>query len=135
MGRVGRTLTLAQIVEINRRMLDTFGGFLVEANSDLANPGPLRYILEAIQAPIFGQDLYPTHIEKAAALAWYIITHHVFHDGNKRTAMETCRLFLDLNGYTMTIDQHVAQVAVDIATKEMTFEAFVCWLQARTAPS
>ncbi len=115
MARVGKTLTLAQIAEINRRMITTFGGFFVEANDNLINPDSLHYTLEAIQAPIFGQELYPTPIEKAAALAWCIITHHVFYDGNKRTGMETCRLFLDLNGYTMIIDQEIVQVAVEIA--------------------
>lgn len=48
--------------------------------------------------------------------------------------MEACRLFLDLNGYTMTIDQQVVQVAVDIATRQMTFEAFVSWLREHTNP-
>lgn len=135
MGRVGRTLTLAQIAAINRRMLVTFGGFLVEANDNLANPGPLLYVLEAIQVPIFGKDLFPTLVEKAAALAWYIITHHVFHDGNKRTGMETCRLFLELNGYTLTIDQQVVRIAVEIATRQLTYEVFVAWLETRTNPS
>ncbi len=69
MDRVGQTLSLAQIIEINRRMLNTFGGLFVETNGNLLNSAPLHYTLEAIQTPIFGQELYPTLIEKAAALA------------------------------------------------------------------
>ena len=112
-------------------MLTTFGGFFMEANDNLANPDPLCYVLEAIQAPIFGQDLYPTLIEKSAALAWTIITHHVFLDGNKRTGMEACRLFLDINGYTLPMDRQVIQLAVDIATHQVAFEDFVAWLSER----
>jgi death-on-curing protein len=132
MGRVGKTLTLVQIVEINRRMLTTFGGFFVEANDNLLNPDPLHYTLEAIQVPIIAQERYPTPIEKAAALAWCIITHHVFYDGNKRTGMETCRLFLDINGCTLPINRQVVQIALDIATRQITFETFVSWLKERT---
>lgn len=34
---------------------------------------------------VFGEDAYPTPVEKAAALFHGIITGHVFADGNKRT--------------------------------------------------
>jgi death-on-curing protein len=113
-------------------MITTFGGFFVEGDQNLGNPGSLEYALEAIQGSLFGQDLYPTLIEKAAALCWRVIRNHVFHDGNKRTGMEVCRLFLDLNGYVMRIDQGVVGMAVDIASGRVTFDEFVQWVAERS---
>jgi len=112
-------------------MIQEFGGFFA-GEENLANPNSLEYVLEAIQRPIYGQERYPTLIDKAAAIGWQIIVAHTFHDGNKRTGMEACRLFLDLNGYAMRIDQEVVTVALQIATGQVQFPDFVQWVEKRT---
>jgi len=132
MGRTCQTLTIDEIVEINRRMIDKFGGIFFLGDRNLAAPGSLDHVLDEIQGSLFGQEIYPSLFEKAAAIAWRIIHGHVFHDGNKRTGMEACRLFLDLNGCTMRIDREVVDVALKIATSEMQFPEFVRWLEQRT---
>ena len=48
--------------------------------------------------------------------------------------MESCRLFLDLNGYDMRIDQEVVDMALKVATNEVKFEDFVHWVEERTTP-
>lgn len=137
MGRVGETLEpvkilkFEEVVEINRRMVLTFGGFYTEGDDNLANSGSLVYILGAIQSSFFGHDPYPTLLEKAAALAWQIIRAHVFHDGNKRTGMEACRLVLDLNGYAMRIDRGVIDISLQISEKQISFQDFVQWVAGR----
>ena len=112
-------------------MTEEFGGFF-DGRENLSNPNSLEYVLEAIQKSYFGHDPYPTLIEKAAAIGWNIIEGHVFHDGNKRTGMEACRLFLDLNGYVMQIDQEVVNMALQIATNQVQFSDFVQWVEQRT---
>jgi len=140
MGRAGKLLgpikylTFEEVVEINRRMVLTYGGFFAEGNNNLANPGSLAYIVAAIRGSFFGQDLYPTLVEKAAALAWKIITTHVFYDGNKRTGIEACRLMLDLNGYTMKIDREVIEVTVQICEGRISFPDFVQWVRSKITP-
>lgn len=42
--------------------------------------------------------------ELAAAYVFGLARNHAFVDGNKRTAIVTAMLFLDLNGYRMTAD-------------------------------
>ena len=128
-------LKFEEIVEINRLMVLTFGGFFTEGDDNLANPGSLMYILEAVQGSFFGHNPYPTLIEKTAAIAWQIIKAHIFHDGNKRTGMEACRLMLDLNGHTMRIDIEVKDVAVQICEKQISFHEFVQWLEGRVTKS
>jgi death-on-curing protein len=47
----------------------------------------------------FGQDAYPTLVEKAAVLFHSLIANHPFHDGNKRTAVLAFEIFLVANGH------------------------------------
>ncbi len=133
MAGTEQTLTVAQIAEINRRMIEEFGGFFA-GKDNLANPGSLEHVLAATQGSLFGREFYPTLIEKAAAIGWRIIVGHVFHDGNKRTGMEACRLFLDLNGFDMRIDHEVISMALSLAKGETSFADFVTWVERRTTP-
>ncbi|NNU34587.1 type II toxin-antitoxin system death-on-curing family toxin [Mucilaginibacter sp. S1162] len=45
------------------------------------------------------QELYPTPVEKAAAIFESLIINHPFIDGNKRTAYLTLRYILTLSGF------------------------------------
>lgn len=114
-------------------MTSKFGGIFFECNQNLVNPGSLEHVLEEIQGNLFGLEPYPTLIEKAAAICWRIIVNHVFNDGNKRTGMETCRLFLELNGYAMRIDFEVVDIALSMANNRIRFEEFVRWVEQRTS--
>jgi death-on-curing protein len=45
----------------------------------------------------FGQDIYPTVIEKGVALFHSLVANHAFVDGNKRTAVTALDHFLLAN--------------------------------------
>jgi hypothetical protein len=70
---VGKTLTVADIVEINRRMIAHFGGIFFEGDNNLANQGSLEYVLAEIHGSLFGQELYPDLFQKAGLIAWRIL--------------------------------------------------------------
>ncbi len=56
----------------------------------------------AITQPLmtFGEtELYPSLVEKAAALAYSLIQNHPFVDGNKRIGHAVMEVMLALNGY------------------------------------
>ena len=55
-----------------------------------------------------GKDLYPTLIEKAAALGYSIIINHPFIDGNKRVSFFATDVFLRINGYYIDCDSESA---------------------------
>ena len=40
-------------------MIAGFGGIFMEGDHNLANPGSLEHLLEAIQGALFGHDRYP----------------------------------------------------------------------------
>ncbi len=126
-----QVLTVREIIEINRRMIAEFGGIFFEADQNLRMPGSLEHVLEEIQGSLFGFEPHPTLPEKAAAICWRIVVNHVFHDGNKRTGMEVCRLFLELNGYQMRIDHDVVEMALRMANADVEFHEFVDWVKER----
>ncbi|HEX9930536.1 MAG TPA: type II toxin-antitoxin system death-on-curing family toxin [Pyrinomonadaceae bacterium] len=132
MGSSCETLTIDEICEINRQQIDAFGGLFL-SGGNFHNRGSLEYALSAIDAEIFGTPLYPTLEAKAAYLAFSIITNHVFHDGNKRTALTACRIFLLLNGFDLNIStdepDEVAMNAAECIAKKLTaLDEFTSWV-------
>lgn len=54
--------------------------------------------MAAPRATIGGQSLYTDLGEVAAAYLFFLCRNHPFLDGNKRTALGACLVFLRLNG-------------------------------------
>lgn len=141
MERAFQPLTLSTIVEINRQTIHSSGGSFYEADDNLEFPGALEYVLGAIEGPIFGHDLYPTLIEKAAAIGWTIMARHVFRDGNKRTGTLACATFLELNGYDMYIapdpalDNELIAITEGVADHQsIDLAGWTRWVEQRTSP-
>ena len=64
----------------------------------LRNQGLLESAIGAPQATMFGEPVFKDTIEIAAAYLFYLCQNHPFVDGNKRTALATCLVFLAENG-------------------------------------
>lgn len=58
----------------------------------------LESSVAAPQATTMGQPLMSDPIEIAAAYLFYVCRNHAFIDGNKRTALAACLVFLESNG-------------------------------------
>ena len=58
----------------------------------------LESAVAAPQASMMGQPLISDPLEIAAAYLFYICRNHPFLDGNKRTALAACLVFLEENG-------------------------------------
>lgn len=58
----------------------------------------LESAVNAPQASMMGRTLFADPLEIAAAYLFYICRNHPFIDGNKRTALATCLVFLSENG-------------------------------------
>lgn len=78
-----------------------------------------------------GAELYPTAIEKAAALAESLIINHPYVDGNKRTGFLAMFAMLELNGFQLVANEEVTYKAIiDVSTGQLHFENLVLWLKA-----
>jgi death-on-curing protein len=77
-----------------------------------------------------GQELYPTLVEKAAALGFSIIQNHPFVDGNKRTGHAAIEIFLFLNGFELekSVDEQ-EKVILQVASGRMSRADFADWLR------
>jgi death-on-curing protein len=77
-----------------------------------------------------GEGLYPTLVEKAAALGHSLIANHPFVDGNKRTGHAAMEVFSMINGFEIqaSVDEQ-ERVILQVAAGEMKREEFTEWLR------
>jgi death-on-curing protein len=76
-----------------------------------------------------GEDLYPTLIEKAAALAFSLIMNHPFLDGNKRTGHAAMETFLVLNGFEIDATPGEQEdILLGVAASRISREDLLDWL-------
>ncbi len=88
-----RYLTLGEVVELHRLVLQADGGA-----AGIRDLGALDSAIAQPKATFGGSDLYPTVIEKAAALCFSLVQNHPSVDGNKRVGHAAMETFLVLNG-------------------------------------
>ena len=86
-------LTVEIVREIHAEALARFGGLAGERETAL-----LESAVAAPQASFGSQSPYKDLAEVAAAYLFYLCRNHPFVDGNKRTALGACIVFLRLNG-------------------------------------
>ncbi|MFZ4120954.1 MAG: type II toxin-antitoxin system death-on-curing family toxin [Caulobacterales bacterium] len=66
----------------------------------------------------------------AAAYAFGVAKYHPFVDGNKRTALVLCELFLELNGWrNEASDAETLAAMLDLAAGEIDEDGFAAWLR------
>jgi len=86
-------LTVEAVKAIHREVLAAHGGAAGIRDETL-----LESAVAAPQASMMGQPLISDPIEIAAAYLFYICRNHPFLDGNKRSALAACLVFLEENG-------------------------------------
>jgi death-on-curing protein len=89
-------------------------------------------LLESALARPRNIDLYggPDVFLLAAAYAFGVAKNHPFVDGNKRTALVLCELFLELNGWqNVASDAETLAAMLDLAAGELDEDGFAAWLR------
>lgn len=98
-----RYLIKEGILAINKKTIKRHGGNFLPPHNFL-HEDALDYLLEAVQAEMFGEEMYPSISDKAGLYMFNIISNHIFQDGNKRTGLEAAISFLKLNNYKLKAD-------------------------------
>lgn len=84
---------------------------------------------------LFGEAQYPTLIDKAAAYFESLAYHHLFVDGNKRTAIQAVELFLIRNGLNFHYDPaDDADFVLEVAQGTHDHAAIAAWIAAHITP-
>lgn len=120
-----RYLTLSEALELHRRIIGQSGGAL-----GILNLGSLESALAQPRMTFGGKELYPSVVDKAAALGFSLIQNHPFLDGNKRTGHAVMEIFLFLNKFEIqsSVDEQ-ERIVLQVASGEMNREAFTVWLR------
>jgi len=120
-----RYLTLNEVLAVHDQVMAQSGG----AVGVLSLPA-LELAMAQPRMTFGGEDLYPTLIEKAAALGHSLIANHPFVDGNKRTGHAAMESFLILNGFEIqaSVDEQ-ERVILQTAAGELKREEFTEWLR------
>jgi death-on-curing protein len=119
-----RYLSLAQVLELHRMIIEQVGG-----SSGLRDLGAVESAVAQPRMTFGGADLYPSLVEKAAALCFSLVKNHPFVDGNKRVGHAAMETFLVLNGFEIdaSIDEQ-EQIMLSVAAGQLSRENFVGWL-------
>jgi len=111
-------LTVDAVKAIHGEVLAAHGGAAGIRDETL-----LESAVAAPQASMMGQTLISDPIEIAAAYLFYICRNHPFLDGNKRTALAACLVFLEENGllsHTKLPIDDWEQLVLDVASSKIS---------------
>lgn len=90
-------LTLAEIIDIHADQIKRYGG-----EPGIRDIGLLSSAIAMPYASFSEVFLHSDIYEMAAAYAFHISQNHPFIDGNKRTALASALVFLELNGISLS---------------------------------
>jgi death-on-curing protein len=119
-----KLLSLEHLLEIHAIIISETGG-----SSGLRDLGRLESAIATQTQNVFGEELYPSVYEKAAAIIRGIIADHPFSDGNKRTGFLAGLTFLKINDLTFVAQAgEIENFAVKVATEHLDIPEIALWL-------
>jgi death-on-curing protein len=87
-------LTLEDVLDLHAQQLEQYGG-----SQGVRNIGLLESAVMTPQASFDGEYVHGDLFQMAAAYAFHIAENQPLVDGNKRTGLASCLVFLAINGY------------------------------------
>jgi death-on-curing protein len=133
MRRPPAHLTAEEVKAIHAEVLAAHGG-----SPGLRDETLLESAVAAPQATMAGKPLFATRVEIASAYLFYLCRNHPFVDGNKRTALAACLVFLSENGGlpAETLDTDAwEQLTLAVASSELDREQTTVQLRKLLRPS
>jgi len=118
-------LTAEQVLFIHSRIIDETGG-----SHGIRDLGLLESAVSRPKATFGSADLYSTLFHKVAGLMESLVNNHPFIDGNKRTAITSSSIFLQMNGYMLEASQReLVRFSLAMATKEVDVDRATEWFK------
>jgi death-on-curing protein len=129
MGPV-RFLTIEQVLAIHQKMIERYGG-----DPTIRDLGLIDSAVMMPQQSFGGEYLHASVASMASAYLFHLCSNHGFADGNKRTALGAALVFLDANGYELSLTKNeLEQVTLDVAEGKMNKENLTRLLEAAVQP-
>lgn len=125
-----RYLSLAEVTELHRLVIEASGG-----SHGIRDLGALESAIAQPRMSFGGEALYPTPIDKAAALGFTLVQNHPFLDGNKRVGHAAMETFLVLNGLEIDADvEEQEHFMLALASGEIDRSELQSWLRDHARP-
>ena len=124
--------TVEAVRAIHAEVLAAHGG-----GTGLREEALLESAVAAPQATMMGEPLFTDPIEIAAAYLFYLCRNHPFVDGNKRTALATCLVFLSENALLPDENLDIEaweSLTLDVAASQLDREQTTNRLRALIRP-
>lgn len=121
-------ISLDDILKLHNASIQDYGG-----TPGIRDAGLLASALARPFQTFDRKELYPTPIEKAAAIGESLIVNHPFIDGNKRIGVLTLFALLQEYKILLTAPAHdLYDFVIDMSTGVIHFEEIVDWLRLHT---
>lgn len=146
-----RFLSQEELIYLNQQTITEHGGNFVPPHN-LIREGGLEFVVDIVQNEVFGQRVFQSVHEIAAAYCFYIVTGHIFQDGNKRVGLAASLIFLRLNGFQLrsplvhvivdevsipndqTETDILFQLTIELAAGELNLEQLKSWFAENAMP-
>ena len=116
-----RFITLSEILLIYEDQIRRYGG--TYGVRDITLLSSASYVP---QSTFEGKYLHTTIPEMAAAYAFHICQNHALIDGNKRVALASALVFLDINGFDFNCSEdEIYNIMMSVASNNMKKEELV----------
>ncbi len=121
-------ISIKEAEDIHTTLIEHFGG-----SHGIRDLNGLESALARPFQTFGSEELYPSVIQKAAALLESILVNHPFIDGNKRTGYVLTRLFLISNGFDIEASQDEKyDFIINIASGKTDIDNVTKWLVSHT---
>lgn len=118
-------LTKNQVIRLHEKLIEKTGG-----STGILNMNALSSSLVTPFQTFDGVELYPSLEEKAAKLAYFLISNHCFVDGNKRIGLYVMLVFLELNNYELDFtQQELIDLGLGIASGKLKEQAILKFIK------
>lgn len=118
-------LTPEQVLFIHSKLIQETGG-----SHGVRDMGMLLTAVARSRATFDQKELYPDLYSKAAALFQSLVGNHPFLDGNRRTAIASAGLFLQMNGKVLSTTQdELEHFTLKAAKGEITSDEVISWFK------
>jgi len=118
-------ISFQEVVVIHSILIEKFGGI-----GGIRDKSALESAINRPYQTFEGKDLYPTVIEKVAALLESLIKNHPFNDGNKRIGYTISRLVLINNNLDIKASESEKyDFIIRIAENKLDYTHILEWLK------
>jgi death on curing protein len=121
-------ISIDAVIKIHSALIERYGGL-----PGIQDKGAVMAAISRPYQTFDSNELYPTPIDKAAAVFESIISNHPFLDGNKRTAYTLMRMAL--NKYNLTLNTALLNrynFVMQAASGQLSFDEIKAWITQNT---